>query len=468
MTSTFTFIRIKWRTIDPAWPFCISVYLIARIALSAWAFAISALIPLSVANLNLHGEPVVTAFDLHTSTRAVFSRVLDKRELHFQPASRNLVDAETSTVWDLTGRAVSGALRGTALGVAVYSIEEIFPYRGVAPSQNTFLAIWQRFDANWYLKIAQGGYGDEGSTVYFPLYPLLIRALGTLFLGRDLLAAMIISNLALVGALYVLYQISKDLIGVRDSKRAIAFLLLFPTAFFLFAPYTESLFLFFALASIREGTRARWGRSGIFGALAALTRLQGVLMIVPLAYLAWKDFRKQKSSIAGRESQIAPFRFYFLRFAPLLLIPLSTLAFLAFTNLSLFTAYSSQLHARFVFPWDNLAAAIAMIVNSRASLIDVLNLFFTFLFGIMVAVTWFILPREFGLYSLVMYLAPLFRMTTEQPLVSVARYALAIFPVFILWGKWGRNAWIARSIAYLSLPLQLYLSAQFVLWGWVG
>jgi len=67
-----------------------------------------------------------------------------------------------------------------------------------------------------------------------------------------------------------------------------------------------------------------------------------------------------------------------------------------------------------------------------------------------------------------MFLAPLFRMTTTQPLVSMMRYALAIFPVFILWGVWGKNAWVNRAIIYPSLLLQLYLSAQFVMWGWVG
>lgn len=68
----------------------------------------------------------------------------------------------------------------------------------------------------------------------------------------------------------------------------------------------------------------------------------------------------------------------------------------------------------------------------------------------------------------VLFIAPLFRMTTMQPLVSMLRYALVIFPVFMLWGVWGRNAWVSRAIVYLSFSLQLYLSAQFVMWGWVG
>ncbi len=467
MISMFTFIKNKWLTLDPVWRFSIFVYLIVRVALSTWVFVVAMFFPLVVANLDLHGEPIVIAFDQRTSERAVFSRILDGKELHFQPNAPYLSDAETGTVWDLKGNTLSGALSGSSLRPSAYSPEDIFPYRGVAPSQNILLAVWQRFDANWYLQIAQRGYGEAGSAVYFPHYPLLIHVLGIMFLGRELPAAIIISNLALVGTLYLLSKIAADLIGEEGAKRAVVFFLLFPTGFFLFAPYTESVFLFLVLASLREGSRGRWSRAGVFGALAALTRLQGVLMIIPLAYLAWKDFRNHKAHIAS-DSDRAHLAYIASRFAPLFLIPLAALAFLAYTNLGLLNAYESQLHARFVFPWENVIAAIMLISSLQAGLIDTLNLFMTLLFGIMIAVIWIKLPREFGLYSLVVYLAPLFRMTTEQPLVSMARYALAVFPAFILWGRWGQNAWIGRTLTYLSLPLQLYLSAQFVMWGWVG
>jgi hypothetical protein len=153
---------------------------------------------------------------------------------------------------------------------------------------------------------------------------------------------------------------------------------------------------------------------------------------------------------------------------PLLLIPLATAAFLAFTNLSLLSSYVGELHARFVLPWDNLGALIALLASGRASVVDGLNLLTTLGFGAMVLAVWRVLPREYGLYALAMYLAPLFRMTTMQPLVSMDRYALVLFPAFIVWGAWGKNVWVNRAVMYLSFPLQLFLSAQFVMWGWVG
>lgn len=453
-----SFFLARWRALDPAWRLAITVFLVARITLSVWAFTVSAFIPLAVSNLDLDGEPVVTAFDLGTSASAVFSRMVDGKQVLFRAAAPNLVDLDTNSVWDLNGHAISGARAGAQLSASSYSLEQVFPYRAVPPHQNALLAPWQRFDANMYLKIAEYGYSDDGSSVYLPLYPLLIKVVGDWSLGDELLGAILISNLALVGALFLFYRMASELSDIPSAIRALALFSLFPTAFFLMAPYTESLFLFFVLVSLHEGRRSHWGRSGVWGACAALTRLQGVLLIVPLTYLAWREHGKRADVVS----------FDALRFASLLLIPLGAIAFLAFTNLSLFNVYESRLQARFVMPWENVGAAVMLLANGRGSFIDILNLLVTFIFGAMIILSWNRLPRELGLYSVVMFLAPAFRMTTQQPLVSMIRYVLAIFPVFILVGQWSDKPWVQRALVYLWFPLQLFLSAQFFLWGWVA
>ena len=62
----------------------------------------------------------------------------------------------------------------------------------------------------------------------------------------------------------------------------------------------------------------------------------------------------------------------------------------------------------------------------------------------------------------------LLRRTTLQPLVSMSRYVLVLFPAFMIWGRWGRNPRIQRLIIYSSVALLLYLSGQFAMWGWVA
>ena len=454
----------SWRAINPAWRFALGAFLIARVALTVWSVVIASLLPTVVQNLDLFGAPVLATFDLSTSARETYSREIGGAVLTFRAsAPGDVTDAQTGSIWSLRdGRAVSGAYAGRALNPPAYSVEDIFPYRGVAVETNPWLALWQRFDTNWYLKIAQRGYAaDDGSTVYFPMYPALIRLTSTV-VGDSMVAAMLISNLALVGALYELYRLTELLTDAASARRAVAYLLLFPTGFFLMAAYTESLFLFFALGTFLFALRRRWFIAVLFGALAALTRLQGVLLVAPLAYLWWWEAEKVERATASRIA------YYVLRFVPLLLIPLATVAFLAFTNLSLLASYTGELHARFVLPWDNLAASAAFLASGKGSLIDALNLLTTLGLGALLVAVWRKPPREYGLYAIAMFLAPLFRMTTTQPLVSMMRYALAIFPVFMLWGAWGKNAWVNRAIIYPSLLLQLYLSAQFVMWGWVG
>ena len=109
-----------------------------------------------------------------------------------------------------------------------------------------------------------------------------------------------------------------------------------------------------------------------------------------------------------------------------------------------------------------------MVLHGSASAVDVINLLVTV--GLVAAMftVWKKLPFEYTLHALLMFVAPMLRMTTTQPLVSMLRYELVKFPVFFVLGSWGRNPWVNRMILYLSFPLQLYLSAQFILWGWVA
>lgn len=445
----------RLRQLDPAWRFALTAYLIARLALTLWSLVILWLFPSVTQNLDLFGVPVLASFNLQTSERFAYARQVNGQTLTFRGGDAGqVIDTQTGSVWSLhDGQAISGAFAGQSLQASLYPVEDIFPYRGVAPSSSQALAVWQRFDTNWYLKIAQRGYSaDDGSIVYFPLYPMLIRVVG-LMVRDDLLAAIIVANLALIGALVLLYRLSVAVSDEPATRRTIVYLLLFPAGFFLFAAYTESLFLFCTLGAFFFARQNRWFVATLLAVLAALARLQGVLLIVPLAWLWWQRRNAQKS----------PFTFYVL-----FLIPLATIIFLSFTNLSLLNSYTGELHARFVLPWENFGTAVAWVFAGKAGFIDVTNLVITLGFGAMLIVVWQKLPREYAMYAGLMYLAPLFRLTTTQPLVSMVRYVVVLFPVFIVWGRWGRNPWVNRAMVYLSFPLQLFFSAQFVLWGWVG
>lgn len=75
-----------------------------------------------------------------------------------------------------------------------------------------FLTPWQRWDANWYLRIAEFGYSpDDASSAFFPLFPLLIRSAASLLGQNYLLANLVICTIAAFGAFVFLYLVSVDL-----------------------------------------------------------------------------------------------------------------------------------------------------------------------------------------------------------------------------------------------------------------
>jgi Gpi18-like mannosyltransferase len=343
--------------------------------------------------------------------------------------------------------------------------ETLRPYQGIEPisggQAELFLGVWQRFDTLWYVKIATQGYSpDDGSTVYFPLYPLLIKLLGKVLLENHLLAALLISNLAYVGVLFYLYKLAEMELGKGAAGRTALYLAVFPTSFFFLAAYTESLFLLLTLAALYYAQKKPWWLAGALGFLASLTRLQGIVLAIPLLYMYLRD----------REFRLSGLRPNLLG---LLVIPGGAVLFLAYQRLfigpaSLLTTYQTHLYAQFVWPWDNIIAALQKICSPEGTFINALNLGMACLFLAMTALSFRKLSLSYSIYMVVTVFVLLLRRTTLQPLVSMSRYVLVLFPAFMMWGHWGRNPRFHRLIIYPSVALLLYLSGQFAMWGWVA
>lgn len=173
-----------------------------------------------------------------------------------------------------------------AISVAWARLSVVTPW----PSEIDVMWLWRysvRWDAGWYLEIARNGYSYDpnaaSSVAFFPLFPLLIRGMTAILPGSDVLAALIVVHLALIGALIYIYKLLRIDYGHRVGMRVIAFLLVFPGAFFFTAVYNESLLLFTIAASLYHARRGQWLLAGLFGAGASATKLVGLVLIVPLA-----------------------------------------------------------------------------------------------------------------------------------------------------------------------------------------
>ena len=143
-----------------------------------------------------------------------------------------------------------------------------------------FLVPFMNWDAGQYVKIAADGY-QPSFVPYFPLYPLLIRALSLGQRAWMAPVALLISLLATALAVVVLAR----LIAIDRPRAvwpAIALLLVFPGAIFFALPYTEATTLLFFVLAAYAARRRAWWLAGVAGALAAATRPPGLAIIVLL------------------------------------------------------------------------------------------------------------------------------------------------------------------------------------------
>lgn len=151
-----------------------------------------------------------------------------------------------------------------------------------------------RADALWYLAIAADGYPSTvtapQAAAFFPGYPALVAGLGGLLGGRLVLAAQLVSAVACVIALAGLQRLAGLVAGGagrerdRDGlcRRTVLVTVVFPTAFFLVAPYAEALFLAFAVWALVLAARRRPWLAALLTLAATLTRPVGALLVVPL------------------------------------------------------------------------------------------------------------------------------------------------------------------------------------------
>lgn len=150
-----------------------------------------------------------------------------------------------------------------------------------------------RFDALWYLAIAADGYPATTSVpqavAFLPGYPSVVALVGALLGGRLVVASLVVSFVATVASVVGLQRLAElvaathpdlDRRDVRQGTTVLA--LVFPTSFFLLAPYAESLLLATSVWALVLATRGRPFASAGLAAVATVTRPVGVLLVVPL------------------------------------------------------------------------------------------------------------------------------------------------------------------------------------------
>ena len=341
---------------------------------------------------------------------------------------------------------------------------------------DTLWQSWYRWDSVHFSYLATHGYTDWWRTAFFPLFPLLERYLAVLT-GDPFIAGLIISNVAGLGMLVVLYRLVEEDFDSERAYRTALYLSVFPTAFFFAAAYTESLFLLFALLGFYYMRQGNWWLAGACGFFATLTRSTGLLLLVPFCY----EYLRQHQ-----------FKLRTLRFdvfgGALIVAGLGLFMLYCYHRFHSFFPFSKAEHFMWSrdpqSPWFLIKNVIAGIAQSNGflsfhalrNIIDASQILLILALIILSVVGPWRFPRNrwvYAIYGIVLFVVLQINPVKVNPirgpfpLQSFPRYMLEVFPAFIVLAALGKYRTVHLSYVMVSGVVLFVLLSLFLTGHWV-
>jgi len=350
-----------------------------------------------------------------------------------------------------------------AAKLLVLALGYVVTYVNEGPAAPLFVLehLFNRWDAPHYQTLAQNGYvngGDEANfIVFFPLYPLLIKAVTFDFAYANI-SALAVANICSLIAFIYLYKLAKMEFNESAALKTVLFLSVFPTAYFLTVPYTEGLFFATVIACFYYARKNSWALAGLLGFLAALTRLAGLLVLPALLveYYHQRGWKPQKTrlNVVFAFSALAGFSIYLGINAVVTGNPFTFMAIEA-------THWSNTFD-----PWKGLTGAFGWATGGQFTsnlTIGIAPIAFA-VFGL-IMVGFAIWKRLRPTYTVYMFLSWGLAVSTSW-WISVPRYVMAIFPLFILMGAYSNRKAINAVIVAASLAWLCFFTVLFALGWW--
>jgi Mannosyltransferase (PIG-V) len=322
-----------------------------------------------------------------------------------------------------------------------------WPIGPVTTGWQALVTATERQDAAWFLRIATGGYTvGDGSAAFFPLYPMAIKALAWMPGIGPLGAALIVSNACFLGALVMLHGLTR-LEGFSDrvARTTVLLIAIFPTAFFFLAPYSEAPFLLLSVSAFWFARRDRWALAALMGALAALTRSIGLLLVLGLAVEAIQRSRDDGRPLLPRLVAAAAVALgpalYFLYWAE---------------RGDLSAPLDAQRNWQRVFTLPTRTLVAAVVDAWRYGTYWLIDVLVVGVIVIAVIAGVRMLRAGYLTYALASIAVPLFEPLPARPLLSMPRFVVVLFPSFWV---------IARAIERERLPEPLVVASFAAGWG---
>jgi hypothetical protein len=355
---------------------------------------------------------------------------------------------------------------GTRVAVALLALASVWMVADAAAGHvPSWLAGWDRWDAQLFVKVARFGYDgypqhypDKGIVAFFPGEPLMLRGVHTVV--RSWVASgLVISAVAGAFAAVALGRLGAAEGGREVGRRAVVYLALSPYAVFLAAGYSEALFLAFALWSWVSAKQRRWLAAGVLGGGASLVRVTGVFLGAALL-VEWLLDRSGR-----RWRDLLPLSLPFVAVGGYFVY----LHWLTGDWLAWSHAQASGWQRRFTTPWHALATTWdsatgsglgnAYVWSFRAEIAAVL-------IGVVLSVALLALRRW---AELVYVGGQVVALATSSFYLSVARATLLWWPLWLLLARLGSDRKTVHA-AYLACapPLMAVAVIAFVQGHWVG
>jgi hypothetical protein len=328
------------------------------------------------------------------------------------------------------------------------------PFRAWIGLGDWLFDAFAQWDSVWFLHIARHGYDLKETAAFFPLYPLVVRGVSEV-LRSDVAAAVLVSLAAGTVAVVVLHRLARRVLGEAGAGTTVLLVALYPIAFVFTAAYSDSLFLALAAWSFLAAVERRPLLAGVLGGLACATRLVGLALVPALLVLLWPSTRRG-----------------FLRLAPLLLLPAAVAAYALYLDHELGDPWAF-VHAQGVYwhrhvhsagPLTGLWLAVKDGYQGASELVqhlpraphgtfehrdqwaswNVVNLVLLAAAAWLTWVAWRRLGIAYGLFSLATLAIVLTSPADLVPLVSLPRFLLGDFPLFLALGLLLRDRPTAR------------------------
>ncbi|HEV2755696.1 MAG TPA: mannosyltransferase family protein [Actinomycetota bacterium] len=322
--------------------------------------------------------------------------------------------------------------------------------------------MWLHWDPAHYVRIADVGYRSSGEDalfiVFFPLFPLLVAATGVVV--RNLVvASLVVTTLSSVASGWLLHRLTGLDRGAEESWGAAIVLFSFPTAYALFAPYSESVFLMCVLASVYGARTGRWWLAGLAGLGATATRMVGLALVPALLVEALVAQRGDPRGAARKLGAIA-------------LVPLGFVSYLGVNQVvhgdpfHFLGVQDEHWFQHAVPPWVPVTDALESMAGTDLTIESFLVhparlVALVFALGVLAfgwrSMRW--TDRTFSAVTMLMVLS-------ASWLISLPRYLLGIYPLFTTLGRLGRRPWALAAVASAGMVLQLLLFARFARGMW--